>query len=148
VIVVREAIERDYTAISRLIGDELGYSDLLEAETIRRLEHISSKRDWATFVAVTDDEVVGFIGVMMGLAYNAEGYYAQIMALAVSEKSQRLGVGTELTKAAEEWALSQGVSDISVSSNIKRLKAHAFYEKKGYAKVKENHLFIKPLQTR
>ena len=36
-----------------------------------------------TFIAEDENVIVGFIGIMKGLAYNVEGYSFQIMALAV-----------------------------------------------------------------
>ena len=134
-IQVREAEEQDFQAISRLINSELGYPDLDEAETLKRLTHFKNSSDWATFVAVVDDEIAGFIGVMKGMAYNVEGYYSEIMALAVSEKARRQGIGAALVKKAEEWSLSHGITKVCVSSNMRRLEAHSFYEMMEYRKT-------------
>jgi len=131
---IREAVAQDFPAICRLIKEELGYPDLDETEALKRLEHFENSSDHATFAASADDEVIGFIGVMKGIAYNIEGYYSQIMALAVSEKARRCGVGTALVRRAEEWSLSHGITDIGVGSNMRRLEAHVFYENIGYAK--------------
>ena len=130
----REAESQDFSTICELMKNELGYPALIEAEAIKRLSYFDKSDDWATFVAVVDNEIVGFIGVMKGKAYNIEGHYSQIMALAVSEKAQRNGIGTALMRKAEEWSLSHGITDIGVNSNIKRFAAHAFYEKNGYVK--------------
>ena len=142
---IREAAKGDFAAIYMLMKNELGYPDLDEAEAMKRLEYFSLSKDWATFVADIDDEVVGFVGVMKGMAYTTDGYYTQIMALAVSEKSRRSGVGAALVKRAEEWSLSVGIEDISVSSNERRLDAHAFYSSMGYQQYKKSLLFIKTL---
>jgi predicted N-acetyltransferase YhbS len=143
-MIIREAQEQDFPAICTLIKDELGYSKLNNAETINRLRCFSESNDWITYVASDDSgEILGFIGVMKGLAYNIEGYYSQIMALAVSRKSQRKGIGSKLVKKAEEWSITNGITDIGVSSGIKRLDAHAFYQKNDY--VKKSFSFIKIL---
>jgi len=142
-LLIREAVAQDFHAILRLMKEELGYPDLDEAGALRRLEFFRSSNDWATFVASNDDEIIGFIGVMKGVTYNIEGYYSQIMVLVISENSRRSGVGTALVNKAEEWSLSHGITDISVSSNIRRLDAHAFYENIGYAK--RSFSFIKHL---
>lgn len=141
-MIIREAEEQDFSAICTLMKNELGYSNLNDAEAINRLRYFSSNNDWVTYVAAHDcGEITGFIGVMKGFAYNIEGYYSQIMALAVSEKAQHKGIGTKLVKKAEEWSLANGIDDIGVNSSIKRLDAHAFYEKNGY--VKKSFSFIK-----
>jgi GNAT superfamily N-acetyltransferase len=67
------------------------------------------------------------------------------MALAVSEKTRRGGVGAALVKKAEDWALSHGITYIVVSSNMRRLDAHAFYENIGY--YKRSFSFAKALVT-
>jgi len=131
---IREAEKPDYQEIIRLMKNELGYPDLDEVETDKRLDYFKNSDDFMTFVAVVDDEIAGFIDVMKGIAYTNNGYYSQIMALAVSEKKRRCGIGTALVTRAEEWSLSYGIAGISVNSNIMRLDAHAFYEKLGYTK--------------
>lgn len=133
-MIIREAEEQDFSAICTLMKNELGYSDLNDAKTINRLRYFKDNNDWVTYVAVGRGEIMGFIGVMKSLAYNIEGYYSQIMALAISEKAQRKGIGTKLVQKAEEWSVANGIDDIGVNSSIKRIGAHAFYEKNAYTK--------------
>ena len=140
---VREAVSQDFHSICELMKNELGYPDLDEADALKRLEYFSGSDDWETFVAVLDDEIVGFIGVKRILAYNIKGYNAEIMALAVSEKTRQHGIGTALIRKAEEWALSHDIAKICLHSNMRRLGAHAFYEKNGYEKA--SLWFVKPL---
>ena len=90
--------------------------------------------------------IVGFIGIMKGLAYNVEGYYSQIMALAVSNNCRRAGVGTALVRKAEEWSISHGITSIGVNCNMKRTGSHVFYEKVGY--TKRSFSFSKTLEIR
>ena len=142
-IYVREAIEPDYQAVIRLMKNELGYPALDEAEAFKRLEYFKNSEDWVTLVAVVDEVVAGFIGVKKGIAYNIDGYYSQIAALAVSEKKRRCGIGAALVKKAEEWSLSYGITGVQVSSDMRRLDAHAFYEDLGY--IKKSFSFKKVL---
>ena len=145
-IYIREAAKPDYKAIISLMKNELGYPDLNDSEATKRLEYFRNSDDWETFVAVVEDEIAGFIGVMKNMAYNIEGYYSQIMALAVSEKMKRQGVGTALVKRVEEWVASHGITNITVNSNKRRLDAHAFYEKNGYIKqIAKSFSFAKSL---
>jgi len=118
---VREALSEDYNAIYKLMKNELGYPNLIESELLKRLEHFDNSDDWSTFVAVINDKVVGFIGVMKGMTYSIDGFYSQIMVLVVSNNAIRKGVGTALVKKAEEWSLSHGITDIAVNCNMKRL---------------------------
>ena len=141
VVNVREAEEQDFPAIFRLMQSDLGYPKLDEAQAHQRFMHLNRSDDWATFVAVADGEVIGFIGVMKAMALHIEGYYCQIMELAVSEKTRRSGAGSALVKRAEEWAGSHNISIIDVTSKFERLGAHAFYEANGY--VKKSYKFTR-----
>ena len=147
-ISIHEADEQDFPAVCKLMKNELGYPELDEIEAIKRLECFRHNEDWATFVAIIDCDIVGFIGVTKGMAYTIDGYYAQIMALAVSENARRCGVGTALVKRAEEWGGSHGISEIIVSSNERRLDAHAFYENLGYQLYKKSFMFSKESEER
>ena len=131
---IRDADAQDFSAILKLMKNELGYPDLIEDEAFKRLEYFKNSNDWATFVASIDDQIVGFIGIMKDMTYSIEGYYSQIMALAVSNNARRKGVGAALVKKAEEWSLSNGITDIGVNCNIRRLDAHKFYETLGYTR--------------
>lgn len=142
-IYVREANPHDYPAICQLMKNELGYSNLHEAKALERLEQFRQNRERATFVAVMDDEIAGFIGVIKSMAYTDDGYYMEIAALAVSAITRRLGVGTALLKKTEEWARLSGIYEIGLHSNMRRIEAHLFYEKNGY--TKKSYWFYKNL---
>jgi len=124
--------------------NELGYPGLNEAEAVKRLEYFRQSDGWGTFAALIDDEIVGFIGIMKGMAYTIEGYYAEIVALAVSVKTRRDGIGTALVKKAEEWARLNGIHEVGLHSNMKRTEAHIFYEKNGF--MKKSFWFYKKLE--
>ena len=143
-ICIRKAKSQDFPAVFSLIKNELGYYDLNETDALKRLEYFRKSEYWETFVADADGETVGFIGVMKGMAYNIDGFYAEIAALAVSEKARRGGIGTALVRKAEEWALQNDVREVELHSNMKRLDAHLFYEKIGY--VKKSYWFCKKLK--
>ncbi len=138
---IRVAEGKDFNKICGLIKNELGYSNLNENEAIKRLDFFMKSDAHETFVAVEDEQVIGFIGVMKSVAYNIYGYYSQILALAVAADKRYIGVGTSLVKKVEDWSLSNGINSVCVNSGLKRLGAHSFYEKNGYNK--KSFSFIK-----
>ena len=73
------------------------------------------------------------ISVLIGLLYEGDGCYGQIMALAVVGDHQRQGIGRMLMQAAESALIGRDVSVLVVTSGNQRADAHAFYEKNGYA---------------
>ena len=43
------------------------------------------------------------------------------------------------------WASERGLREIAVRSNVVRAESHPFYEGRGYARVKTQHVYLKPL---
>lgn len=132
--IIRNINASDYPAVAALVQNELGYSDLHEERFFERLRYMEANEDHTTFVAVQADQVVGFIGLVKGVAYELDGSYLRIIALAVSRRCQSRGIGSALLKHTEAYAASCGISSFAVNSGLQRLSAHAFYEKNGFVK--------------
>ena len=127
---VRNATAADSEQVARLVS-ALGYPSS-SAQMFHRLEGILADEDYATVVAYDGEQIVGFIGTRVGLRYEGDGYYGQIMALAVAPGYQRRGIGRLLLHAAESMLIPRGVSVLVVTSGNQRADAHAFYEKNGF----------------
>ena len=89
--------------------------------------------NYCIYVAVEDKQVVVFIGLHFGLAFEISGKLMRIIALAVSYKYQKMGVGKNLISIMKNMKKSYYVL-ITLNSGITRLGAHAFYEKQGFYK--------------
>lgn len=96
------------------------------------------------FVAETEGEVVGSVCVLLD-ARLAEGVYAEIVSLVVEEKARGRGIGQELVRKAEDWALRR-VGKIRVRANAVRSAAHEFYLGRGYHHSKTQNIFTKNLE--
>jgi len=140
---IREAQVNDYVSISKLIKNELGYEDLNSDKLFNRLEQMKSNKNYLTVVAEHEREVVGFIGIFKGIAYNYDGEYIQIIALAVSMEHQSEGIGSKLLQWIEDYAIAQGIRSLGVNCGLHRTKSHAFYEHNGY--VKKSYSFAKDI---
>jgi GNAT superfamily N-acetyltransferase len=57
------------------------------------------------------------------------------------------GLGRDLVDVAENWALSRGLSSLTVRSNAARELSHPFYEALGYAREKTQHVYRKTLAS-
>jgi ribosomal protein S18 acetylase RimI-like enzyme len=97
-----------------------------------RLQAILADPDFATFVAVVGDQVIGFIGTRVGPLYEGDGLHGQIMALAVAEDFRRQRIGHALMDAAEADLISRGAVVLTVNTGNHRRDAHSFYEGLGY----------------
>jgi ribosomal protein S18 acetylase RimI-like enzyme len=129
-VVVRHATMADSDALAGLVT-ELGYRT--SPDQMRgRLESILSKPEYSTLVALVEDQIAGFIGTMVRPSYEADGLYAQIMALVVAGQFRRRGVGRALVAATESSFTRRGIEVLVVNTSNHRADAHAFYERLGY----------------
>ena len=130
-IAIRHATVADSEPVARLVS-ELGYPTSA-SQMQRRLDAVLQDDDYHTLVASNGEGVVGFVGTRVGPLYEDDGYYGQIMALAVAPAYQRRGVGRRLMQAAESALVAAGARQVVVTSGNHRTDAHAFYERCGYS---------------
>lgn len=133
-IVIEEAALQDTQSIGNLIRNELGYTNLDFNKLTNRFQRMKQNQDYFILVAKDADAVVGFIGICKGIAFELDGEYIRIIALAVNTDYQHNGIGAQLIRYAEGYAIEQGIHYILVNSGLQRMDAHRFYEKNGYTK--------------
>ena len=131
---IRTIEERDYSHIADIIRNDLGYENSSDKKIEIRLNAIREHKDYSTYVAVYEEKVVGFIGLLRGKAYEIDGEYVRIAALAVKKEYQGKGVGSRLLAEAEEYARRVKAVAIVLNSDLQRESAHKFYERRGYLK--------------
>ncbi len=120
---------------------ELGYNvGPQELET--NIRAIMS-RGGVIFVVEENRQIVGSICAIID-ARLAEGIYAEIVSLVVSQKYRGKGIGKLLVSHAESWS-KKHVKKIRVRANVTRAAAHKFYESLGFNESKEQKVLIKQL---
>lgn len=142
-ITIRRAAPPDAPRVAVLSGT-LGYP-AEEAEIARRLERLSGRADNIVLVAeAAPGRVVGWLhGVEEELLES--GGRCEILGLVVDPGYRGSGVGRRLVTAATEWAASRGLAELTVRSNVIRVESHPFYERLGFARVKTQHAYLKPV---
>jgi len=133
-LVLRDARPKDAEGIAALIV-ALGY-EVTAADIKRRLRSIEA------LVA----EKGGLVGVLtLGLTpvLHRPKPVGRITMLVVAEAARGAGIGAALVAEAEARLKARGCGLIEVTSNRKRLRAHAFYERLGYER--SSYRFAKPL---
>lgn len=137
---LRSAREDDAEALAALML-QLGYA--VSAATIaRRLAARDESRE--VFVAETDAGIVGWAGVCVQEGF-VDGRQAWIEGLVVDERKRGAGIGERLLERAETWARARDCDAMRVQSNVVRERAHAFYQRRGYVKLKAQFAFRKAL---
>jgi GNAT superfamily N-acetyltransferase len=132
----------DADDVARLCG-QLGYAASPEEVTTRFL-HIARRRDQAVFVAELEGCVVGWLHVAVHRTIECD-LMAEILGLVIDESARRRGIGAMLVTDAERWAAEMACATVRVRSRIARERAHAFYERAGYRRIKTQHVFEKAL---
>jgi GNAT superfamily N-acetyltransferase len=141
-VTIRAARASDAAAIAQLTT-QLGY-DLTHADAADRLSRILLRDDQQFFVADLDGRAVGWVHVLLTEYVDAEAF-AAIGGLVVDRDHRRAGIGRALVDRAEIWARDRGCSIVRLTSSAARKAAHRFYENLGYANIKTQYSFIKPL---
>lgn len=143
-VTIREARADDALEIARL-ATELGYPTE-PGEMRKRLVNLIS--DPAHYVAVAsgedDDLLLGWVHAEHRISLEG-GAGAELMGLVVDSVMRREGIGGSLAELAEAWASRQGLTKITVRSNMVRKEAHPFYQGLGYAHKKTQHVYTKLL---
>jgi ribosomal protein S18 acetylase RimI-like enzyme len=111
---------------------ELGY-ETTTAEMQQRLKSILSDKGFRTFVAESDDQVCGMIGTLSQPSHEHNDLSGKIIALVVSKKKRRSGIGRALIVAAEEDFARRNVTRVSLTTRFSREEAHKFYQTLGYS---------------
>ena len=130
---IRCAEEGDAAALAELMT-QLGYPTTAE-EMRERLDAILRHSNFATFVAVEEDEVCGMIGLSASLSYERNESGGKIIVLVVHERMRGRGIGRALLAAAEDHFARAGIRRVVVTSRFEREGAHAFYESLGYTRT-------------
>jgi ribosomal protein S18 acetylase RimI-like enzyme len=111
---------------------ELGY-ETTTAEMRQRLKSILCDKGFRTFVAEIDDQVGGMIGTLTHASHEHNDPSGKIIALVVSKKHRRSGVGRALIAAAESDFAKRRVTRLSLTTRLTRVEAHRFYQALGYS---------------
>jgi GNAT superfamily N-acetyltransferase len=131
----RTASKADLSAILRLYSqpdlDDGHVLSLRDAERI--FERMASYPHYKIYVAVYDGQIVGAFAllIMDNLAHSGAPS-AVIEDVAVDPKWQGRGVGKKMMHYALEIAGKADCYKASLSSNLKRKRAHGFYESLGF----------------
>ncbi|MCW3790279.1 GNAT family N-acetyltransferase [Paenibacillus sp. LS1] len=129
---IREIISDDYAEVVFLWNDVLGIRNVNDANFRVTMEEMNKDGKYKTFVALIENDVVGFVTIVQALSVGVPIGYLHIQALAVKRDFQNRGIGTKLLRHTENYAKERGISSIILCSGVKRTDAHAFYEHNGY----------------
>lgn len=129
-IKVRAATPLDVEELARLMA-ELGYPTTSE-KMAARLERVSDRQDYATFVADEDGAIAGMIGLFVSPTLYRDDLDGVISALVVSSDFRGRGIAGLLIDHGERWLYDRGARLVSVKPSTRREDAHRLYKRCGY----------------
>lgn len=135
-ITIRRADETDfssvYTLICQLVGAEYGTILQTDMKDIYVKNLSSDMKD--SFVAMSNGHVIGFMSLTYDMRLSEVGKVTVIDELVVDEKQRNSGIGSALIHYAINCAIKNSCGYIEVSTNLRRIDAHKFYEKASFEK--------------
>ena len=138
-LAIRDARPADAAAIAALIV-ALGY-EVSAGEVRTRLAAL--RKAGQTALVADRGGLLGVLTTSVMTVLHRPRPVGRISMLVVAEAARGEGLGRALVTAAEARLAAAGCGLIEVTSNAKRLRAHAFYEKLGYERTSLR--FAKPL---
>lgn len=133
---ILEASKKHLPQILRLYAEVLDKGEVLKADDAAIIfDKISSYPNYKIYVVEIDNQVVGTFAllIMDNLAHlgTPSGIVEDVV---VSEKFQGNGIGKKMMTFAIEKCRQLGCYKMVLSSNLKRVEAHQFYENLGFEK--------------
>ncbi|MBV8769607.1 MAG: GNAT family N-acetyltransferase [Hyphomicrobiales bacterium] len=141
-MLIRPLRSSDQQAASHLLR-QLDYN-VDVAELASRIDRVLAS---STHFAVAAEES----GRIYGLAHAYErpalekALEVVLQSLVVDQSVRKKGVGKQLVRAAETWAISRGIDRVVLHTRIDREDARRFYERIGYKVTATSHLMTKCL---
>jgi GNAT superfamily N-acetyltransferase len=137
-VAIRPAKRGDLPAIVRLFGDDelsdkpSAHVTLIDAQ-YAAFESIDADPQNHVFVAELDGAVVGTFQLTFIRQLSYGGcLVAQVESVHVDSKVRSHGVGKVMMEFARAEAERRGAFRLQLTSNVKRERAHRFYERLGY----------------
>lgn len=137
----RPAAEADLPFIIRLIVEDGVIAtnddpaDALHADYREALAAIAADPNHEMIIAELDGEPIGCFQLSYLPGLTRRGMWrGQIESVHVVEARRNLGLGGEMIRWAVERCRGRNCAMIQLTSNKKRLDAHRFYERLGFAK--------------
>jgi ribosomal protein S18 acetylase RimI-like enzyme len=136
---IREARPKDVEAMAAMIV-ALGYE--VTAAQVRTRLGVLRKAGLHTLVA-EKGRLAGILSTAITWVLHRPKPVGRISMLVVAADLRGGGIGAALVAEAEKRLAAAGCGLVEVTSNRKRLRAHAFYERLGYERT--SYRFFKPL---
>jgi GNAT superfamily N-acetyltransferase len=135
-IIIKEATITDLSGILILYSTVLDNGNVLTIEQAETLfKKMQSYPNYKVYVAEKEGDIVGTFALLIMDNLAHQGTPSGVVEdVAVLNDLQGQGIGKLMMKFAMERCKEAGCYKLVLSSNVKRMEAHAFYESLGFEK--------------
>ena len=138
---LRKAVVKDAAELARLTT-QLGYPVSEARVRARLLRMVDSPTDCLLVAEDRSGKLVGWIHGFLSQLLESD-YRVEIGGLVVDETCRRKGIGGQLVRAIDAWAVERGADELSVRCREERIESHKFYESMSFKHTKTQHVFRK-----
>ncbi|MDP1956476.1 MAG: GNAT family N-acetyltransferase [Polaromonas sp.] len=134
-LALRPALETDLPGVLRLYAQpDIDDGDTLPLADAKRIwERMATYPNYKLYVALQGTQVIGtFALLIMDNLGHVGAPSAVVEDVAVDPAVQGQGIGKAMMRHAMALAAESGCYKLALSSNVKRDKAHAFYDSLGF----------------
>lgn len=103
-----------------------------KATLLNNLKNNLEDKNYRIFTAKENDIVVAFAELHFTQFIHEENKRVRLTSFCVDEKYRSKNIGSLFLKFIENYCKDNHVFNIELTSNVRRTKAHHFYEKNGY----------------
>jgi GNAT superfamily N-acetyltransferase len=133
-LTLRPATSSDLPLLVDLYADMDGDSPLPVSVATEIFQQIDSLLEYTIYLVFQQQEPVAtfsllFVPTMMHRGFHK---YAILDAFTVRSSHRRQGIGSEIMRRALQMSAQAGCYKLELSSNIKRDRAHEFYQSLGF----------------
>jgi GNAT superfamily N-acetyltransferase len=76
------------------------------------LKNIQNHKDYKTFIAAIDKQILGMVGLTKNYFYEQNGIYVRVLVLVTSSEFRQTGIVKKLMVKAENWTKEIGAETV------------------------------------
>ena len=128
------AIEQDLSILNSLYADMDNKPLMTEEKILEIWQQIQQVPDYYVYLAYLENRAIGTFSLLFMPTMMHPGFYksAILDSVAIYSKYRGQGWGTKMMQKALEISADAGCYKVTLSSNLKRDRAHKFYQSLGF----------------
>lgn len=133
-LTIRTATVTDLPLLNQLYADMDNEPPLPDGQIAALFTAMQAVANYSIYLAELNGDVVGTFSLLVLPTMMHRGYhkFAVLDAVTVFSQCREQGIGQIMMRAALKLAQDAGCYKITLSSNLKRDRAHQFYERLGF----------------